>query len=69
MTAEEIKALPVAEKIQIMEAIWDDLRGRFERMELSPQLKELLDERRSRAQEGLAQLHDWDAVKSRIGKS
>ena len=69
MTAEEIKTLPIAEKLQIMEAIWEDLRARFEHSDVPPQIKDLLDQRRARVQEGSAQLHDWDAVKSRIGRS
>ena len=69
MTAEEIKTLPISRKIQIMEAIWEDLRDRFEHLDLPPQLKELLDERRARVQNGSAQLRDWDSVKSSIGRS
>lgn len=69
MTAEEIKTLPIAEKIQIMETIWEDLRARFEQSDVPPRLKELLDHRRARVQDGSARLHDWDAVKSRIGSS
>lgn len=68
MTAAEIKTLPMAEKIQIMEAIWEDLRDRFEHLELSPQLQDLLDQRRARARDGSAQILDWDSVKSTIGK-
>ncbi|MEW6302855.1 MAG: addiction module protein [Verrucomicrobiota bacterium] len=68
MTAEDIKAMPVAEKIQIMEALWVDMRDRFEHLELSPQLKELLDKRRTRVREGAAQILDGDSVKGTIGR-
>ena len=68
MTAEEIKTLPMAQKIQIMEAIWEDLRDRFEHLELPPQLKDLLDQRRAKVRDGSAQLLDWDSVKSSIGR-
>lgn len=68
MTAEEIKTLPMAEKIQMMETIWEDLRDRFDQMEIPPQLKELLDQRRARVRNGSAQLLDWDSVKSTIGR-
>ena len=68
MTAEDIKTLPIAQKIQIMEAIWEDLRDRFEHFEVPPQLKELLDQRRARVRNGSAQLLDWDSVKSSIGR-
>jgi putative addiction module component (TIGR02574 family) len=69
MTAEDVKALPIDRKIQIMEAIWEDFRDRFDRMDVSPQQKELLDRRRARVREGAAQLLDWESVKRTIGRS
>jgi putative addiction module component (TIGR02574 family) len=68
MTAEDVRALPVDRKIQIMEAIWDDFRERFERSEISPQQKQLLDRRRARVREGTARLLDWDQVKGTLGR-
>ena len=44
MPAEEVKALPIAQKIQIMEALWEDLRDRFDRLDLPESQKKLLDE-------------------------
>ena len=69
MTAEEVKALPLAQKVQIMEAIWEDLRDRFERSEVPQRVRDLLDQRRARAQEGSAKILDWDSVKSGIGRA
>jgi hypothetical protein len=69
MTADEVRTLPVAQKIQIMEAIWEDLRDRFEQSELPQRLKDLLDQRRARATEGSARILDWDTVKSGIGRA
>ena len=69
MTAEEVRTLPLAQKIQIMEAIWEDLRDRFEQTELPQRLKDLLDQRRARVREGSAQILDWDTVKSGIGRT
>lgn len=68
MTGQEVKALPLEQKIQIMEAIWEDFRDRFERMAVPEELKALLDRRRARVREGTAQLLDWDAVKGSIGR-
>ncbi|SPE53176.1 conserved hypothetical protein [Verrucomicrobia bacterium] len=68
MTAEEVKSLSIERKIQIMEAIWEDFRDRFDRLELSQQQKDLLDSRRARVREGGAQLLDWEAVKGAIGR-
>lgn len=69
MTADEVKTLPVTEKIQLMEALWQDLREQFERMELSDGQKALLDGRRAAVEQGESRLHDWDAVKSAIGRA
>ena len=68
MTAEEAKALPIAQKIQIMEVLWEDLRDRFDRLDLPQSQKKLLDERRARVEAGSARLHDWDSVKATIGR-
>ena len=68
VTSEDLKAMPLSEKLQIMEAIWVDLRDRFERLEVPPQLKDLLDQRRTRVRDGSAQLLDWDSVKTTLGR-
>jgi len=68
MTAEDVRTLPVDRKIQIMEAIWEDFRERFERAQISPQQKQLLDRRRARVREGAARLLDWDSVKGTVGR-
>ncbi len=68
MTSEDLKAMPISQKLQIMEALWLDLRDRFERLEIPAQLRELLDQRRARVRDGSAQLLDWDSVKATIGK-
>ena len=68
MIAEDVKALPVERKIQIMEAIWEDFRDRFERLDVPQQQKDLLDHRRARVREGAAQLLDWESVKGTIGR-
>jgi putative addiction module component (TIGR02574 family) len=67
MTTDEIKRLPIEQKIQIMEALWDDLRERFERAEIPVSVKQLLDERRERVRSGPARLLDWDAIKGTVG--
>lgn len=69
MTTDEIKRLPIEQKIQIMEALWDDLRGRFERAEIPASVKRLLDERRERVRSGQAQLLDWDTIKGTLGRA
>ena len=67
MSVDEIKALPMAEKLQIMQTLWEDFRDRFEQMELPPAQKDLLDQRRARVASGTKQLLDWDTMKSTLG--
>jgi putative addiction module component (TIGR02574 family) len=69
MTATEVRTLPLLQKVQIIEAIWEDLRDRFEQVELPPRVQALLDERRARVREGSAKVLDWDAVKSSVGRA
>lgn len=51
-----------------MEIIWDDLREHFEASEISPELRNLLRERRTRVAKGGARVLDWDSVKFAIGR-
>jgi hypothetical protein len=69
MTAEEVRTLPMAQKMQIMEVLWEDMRDRFENAEVPERLKDVLDQRRARARDGSAKILDWDSVKSGIGRA
>ena len=60
--------MPLREKLQILEAIWDDLSARVDEMAVSPTVRELLDERIDRIQSGAVEVHDWDSVKFLIGR-
>jgi hypothetical protein len=68
MIAAEIKALPMAEKIQIMEALWEEFRSNYDESDISIEMKSLLDQRRLRVRSGESQLLDWDSVKNQIGR-
>ncbi|MHB8523285.1 MAG: addiction module protein [Limisphaerales bacterium] len=68
MTRQDVRALPVEQKLQIMEAIWEDFRDRFDRSEVPKEQRDLLDQRRGRARGGVAQLLDWESVKGTIGR-
>ena len=69
MTALEIRELPMEKKFQIMEAIWEDLRDRFESMDVPQEQKDLLILRRARVASGEAQVLEWDEVKATIGRA
>ena len=67
MSVAEVRQLPLAEKLQIMEAIWEDLRSQAEQVPVPAWHKELLDERRKAVEEGREEVLDWDAVKNSLG--
>ncbi|MEO6786618.1 MAG: addiction module protein [Chthoniobacteraceae bacterium] len=69
MTADDLRTLPLAEKFQLMDALWQELRERFDRMDLTESQKALLDCRRAAVERGDSRLHDWDAVKASIGRA
>ena len=69
MNTSDVLQLPLREKLQIMEAIWADLRERADTLEISQDQKALLDKRRAREAGGAAQIMDWDGVKHSIGQA
>lgn len=69
MSIAEIRSLPLREKFQILEALWDDLSVRMDEMSVSPDVQDLLDERIERVRNGVVEVHDWDSVKFSIGRS
>lgn len=68
MSIAEVRNLPLREKFQILEVIWDDLSARMDEMSVSPAVRDLLDERIERIRTGSAEVHDWDSVKFSIGR-
>lgn len=69
MCISEVRSLPLREKLQLLEAIWDDLSSKIDQMEISPGECELLDARVARVRNGETEVHDWDSVKSSLGRS
>jgi putative addiction module component (TIGR02574 family) len=68
MTSFEISRFSLREKFQIMEMIWEDLRGSVNGMEVPDSHRELLDSRRRRMEAGESKLLNWNEVKHSIGK-
>jgi hypothetical protein len=68
MTTQEIKCLPTDEKIRIMEAIWEDMRDRYEEAPIFQEVIDLLRERQARVERGEARLLAWDEVKGALGR-
>jgi hypothetical protein len=62
----QIDQMTVAEKLRIMEELWEDLRTRAEGVPMPHWHKDLLDERERLIETGEAQFDDWDAARRRI---
>lgn len=66
MSVAEIRALPLEEKLQIMEALWEDLHPHFESDEVSTELARLLDARAARVDHGDSKLLEWTDVRDQF---
>ena len=69
MTVADLAKLSLREKLQLMEAIWEDLRGHVDAMGVPDEHRQILDERRSRVASGEATILDWDKVKHTLGRA
>jgi hypothetical protein len=66
---EQIHQLPLREKLLVMEAIWDDISGEEQDLEVPQWHKEVLDERERLLAEGKAQFVDWEDAKRQIDEA
>jgi hypothetical protein len=64
----QINQMTLAEKLQAMEELWEDLRTRAEGVSVPKWHKDLLDERERLIETGEAQFSDWETAKERITK-
>ena len=64
----QIDQLSLEEKLQIMEALWEDLRSRAEDMPVPQWHKDVLDTRERMIETGEASFEDWDSAKKRIAE-
>jgi len=62
----QIDQMTVAEKLRIMEELWEDLRTRAEGVPMPQWHKDLLDERERLIETGEAQFDDWNTARKRI---
>jgi putative addiction module component (TIGR02574 family) len=60
--------MTIEEKLQTMEALWDDLCQREGALPVHDWQKEVLDERERLIEEGNATFVDWEEAKKRIAK-
>jgi putative addiction module component (TIGR02574 family) len=68
VTPLEIDQMTIEEKLQTMEALWDDLCHNEETLPVHDWQKEILDERERLIKNGQAQFLDWEDAKKRIAK-
>ena len=64
----DLKQMSLAEKLSLMEALWDDLYCREEEIPVPDWHKELLDLRQREIEEGKAKFIDWETAKERIAR-
>jgi len=68
MSVTEIKQLPLREKFQILETLWEDLSDHIADIPVSKADRDMLDGRLERIASGETKIHDWDEVKRSIGR-
>jgi len=64
----ELQSLSVAEKLQAMEALWDELCRRDDVVPVPQWHKDILGDRERLVQEGKARFVDWETAKKRISE-
>jgi putative addiction module component (TIGR02574 family) len=62
----QIDQLTIAEKLRIMEELWDDLRTRAKDVSVAQWQRDLLEEREQLLEANEAQFGDWETAKKRI---
>jgi len=68
MSPESVFNLSPAEKLQLVEDLWDDLSGNPAEIPVQPWQRDELDRRKQRMQDGLTETATWDEVRARIRK-
>lgn len=68
MNTLELSQFSLREKFQIMQSIWEELRSTVDRYDVPQSHKDILDERRRRADCGESKILDWDHVKHTLEK-
>ena len=64
----QIDRMTLAEKLRVMEALWDDLCQREENIPVAQWHQDLLDERERLIEQGKAAYLDWETAKKRIAE-
>jgi putative addiction module component (TIGR02574 family) len=62
----DLKQMSLPEKLQLMEALWDELCRQDQEVPFPEWQKEVLDQRERRVASGEATHSEWEAAKARI---
>ena len=65
---DQILGLPVEERLQLVEDIWDSIAATPEAVPVPDWHKRVLDERERQIEAGKATFSDWETAKERIAK-
>ncbi len=65
---EQIREMPLHEKLLTMEALWENLASSEESIEIPDWHKDVLDQRELLIAEGKAHFIDWEQAKKKFGK-
>ena len=68
ITNQEIQALPLNEKLRVMEVIWDDLCQSPDKYKSPAWHREVLEETKKRVDSGQEEMMDWEEGKKRLRK-
>lgn len=64
-----LSKLTLAQKLDLMEALWDDLARHDKSLESPPWHKEILEDREQSLATGKATVSDWEEAKQRIRRN
>jgi hypothetical protein len=64
----QIDQLSLEEKLEIMEALWQDLRRNTDQVPVPQWHKDVLDKREQMIETSEANFDDWDSAKKRIAE-
>ena len=69
LAKEEIRKLPMQEKLALLEAVWAEISPEADELEIPQWHKDLLDERRDAYERGEIRVIDWEDAKKEIEAS
>jgi F420-0:gamma-glutamyl ligase len=68
MSITEIKKLPIREKFQILEALWEDMREEIEDTDIPESHKKILDDCEARVLAGEEKFYSLEEARNMIGR-